>query len=168
MGQQTKKRKRTRIGPDRRQRLEALPGWTWDIISDQWEDGFFHLKSFQNGRDIAKCPTASRLTMVIGLASGSHSKKNAGQNGPERRQRLEALPGWSWDVLSDAWEEGFAHLKQFSDREKHCRVTMDYRTEDGHRLGQWVKVQRRTKDKMDPDRRQRLEALPGWVWKVEK
>jgi hypothetical protein len=24
------------------------------------------------------------------------------------------------------------------------------------------------KDKMDPDRRQRLEALQGWVWKIEK
>ena len=66
------------------------------------------------------------------------------------------------------WEEGFSHLKQFSDRQKHCRVTMDYRTEDGYRLGQWVKVQRKTKDKMDLDRRQRLEALPGWIWKVEK
>ena len=66
------------------------------------------------------------------------------------------------------WEEGFSHLKQFSDRHKHCRVTMEYRTEDGYRLGQWVKVQRRTKDKVDPDRRQRLEALPGWVWRVEK
>jgi hypothetical protein len=45
---------------------------------------------------------------------------------------------------------------------------MEYRTEDGYRLGQWVKVQRRTKDKVGPDRRQRLEALPGWIWRVEK
>ena len=43
-----------------------------------------------------------------------------------------------------------------------------YKIDDDYRLGIWVITQRRRKDLMNPDRRQRLEALPGWIWKVEK
>jgi hypothetical protein len=81
---------------------------------------------------------------------------------------VEALPGWVWAVHSDAWEERFSHLKKFSEREGHCRVPQRYKTDDDYRLGLWVANQRKAKDTMEPDRRQRLEALPGWVWKVEK
>ena len=87
---------------------------------------------------------------------------------PDRRHRLEALPDWSWNAFSDAWQEGFSFLKEFADRESHCRVTSTHKTGDGYRLGQWVSIQRRNRDKIEADRRHRLEALPGWVWKVER
>jgi hypothetical protein len=87
---------------------------------------------------------------------------------PNRRQRLEGLPGWSWAVHSDRWEVGYSHLKQFAEREGHCRVPQQYKTADGYALGYWVSTQRMTKDTLDLDRRQRLEALPGWVWKGGK
>jgi hypothetical protein len=52
----------------------------------------------------------------------------------ERQQRLEMLKGWSWDPLSDAWEEGYRHLEGFCDIEGHCRVRQTYKTKDGYRL----------------------------------
>jgi len=94
-------------------------------------------------------------------------------NGPTepRLDRMlvgEASPAWPWDVGLDLWKEGFSHLKQFSERNGHCLVPVDYKTDGGYQLGEWVGEQRQKRDKMDPDRRRRLEALPGWVWEIIK
>src|SRR5712671_5331398 len=67
---------------------------------------------------------------------------------------------------STRWEEGFSHLKHFSDREGHCRVPRSYKAADGYRLGQWVRVQRANEKRISLDRRQRLEGLAGWEWEV--
>src|SRR5262249_3712708 len=94
----------------------------------------------------------------------SKQRKNKDTKDPERRQRLEALPGWSWSVIDDKWEGGFSHLKEFVERNGHCRIPQSYKTEDGYRLGSWAHKQRQNKDTMPPHRRKRLEALPGWSW----
>lgn len=67
-----------------------------------------------------------------------------------------------WDVLAYRWEEGFRHLKDYKERGGHCRVPVDHK-HDGFALGAWTRVQRRDKDKMSVDRRERLDEL-GFVW----
>src|SRR6476619_2447528 len=93
-----------------------------------------------------------------------HSR--ASYAGVFHRRRLEQLPSWSWTPRTDQWEYGFSRLKEFCEREGHCRVPDRYETDDGYRLGAWVGLQRRKTDKMDLERRRRLEELPGWLWKV--
>ena len=79
----------------------------------------------------------------------------------ERIQRLDGI-GFVWDPREKAWEEGFAALKKFQTREGNLLVPALH-VEGTFKLGQWVNVQRNTKDSMPPERKQRLNAI-GFVW----
>jgi hypothetical protein len=156
------------LDPERRARLEALPGWIWgDRWAERWEEGFAHLQRFVEREGHARVPHQWREGGygLGGWVSHQRVKYSEGRLDPERRARLEALPGWTWNLLAEAWEEGFAYLQRFVGREGHARVPPRYR-EDEFGLGGWVSIQRAKygKGMLDPERRGRLEALPGWTW----
>jgi predicted helicase len=65
---------------------------------------------------------------------------------------------------TESWMFWYGLLETFVKEHGHCRVAQSYKTDDGYRLGSWISDQRHRKDKMNPDRRQRLEALLGWSW----
>ena len=84
---------------------------------------------------------------------------------PERKQRLDDI-GFIWDPFAEAWEEGFNKLLQFKEQEGHCKVPVTYEIA-GFNLGNWVGTQRRAKDSMSPERKQRLDDI-GFIWDASK
>jgi len=88
-----------------------------------------------------------------------------GRLNPQRAARLEAIPGWVWDALTEEWERSFRMLQEYAAREGHSRVPQGHRV-DGFGLGAWATGQRAAyrAGKLAPDRAARLEALPGWEW----
>lgn len=66
------------------------------------------------------------------------------------------------DANKSRWQKGFAALTKFKACEGHCRVPRRYVTR-AYKLGQWVSVQRYSKDIMPAKRRRRLRAI-GFVW----
>ena len=80
---------------------------------------------------------------------------------------LEELPGWTTDVHEAAWEEGFAALLRFKEREGHAQPRHKEREpESDYPIGNWVFTQRgqqRTK-KLRLDRQKRLAEIPDWSW----
>ena len=160
-----------RLTPDQVAQLEALPGWRWDALADKWEEGLGHLRRFAEREGHARVQASNvedgyRLGNWVNKQRSEHIK---GKLAPDREHHLEALPGWTWDALTDQWEEGFRFLRLFVNREGHARVPQRC-IEDGYRLGQWVNIQRtvHAKDKLAPGRVARLEALPGWRWSTKE
>ena len=150
----------------RSRRSSRTPARSYSI---RWEEGFSRLKQFSEREGHCRVPQSYETEEGYRLGQWVNVQRRTNNKGldPGRRQRLEALSGWDWDPNLSRWEEGFSRLKQFSEREGHCRVPRSYKTEEGYRLGAWVNTQRNDKDSMRPDRRQRLEALSGWSWKPQ-
>jgi len=150
--------------PERRQRLDAL-GFVWDMLAVQWEEGFRYLERYRKDNGDALVPKTYR-DPASGYRLGqwvSVQRKDKETLSPERRQRLDALD-FVWDPFSVQWEEGFGYLERYHKENGDALVPKTYRDPaSGYRLGQWVAVQRRNKDTMSPERRQRLEAL-GFAW----
>ena len=104
--------------------------------------------------------------------------RTGGYDSSRFSERLEILgPSVSLDAIRESittecleslgapWDENFGRLLLFAQKEGHCRVPSTYKTVDGFNLGTWVGNQRKNKDSITPERKARLEALPGWVWK---
>jgi TPR repeat protein len=148
------------LSPERRQRLDEV-GFVWDVLATAWEEGFAALLIFKEREGHCKVPAIHKEgDYNLGQwVNGQRSKKDGPS--PERRQRLDDV-GFVWDVLAAAWEEGFAALVRFKEREGHCNVSKSHK-EDDYNLGQWISVRRSRKDTLSPERRQRLDEV-GFVW----
>ncbi len=161
--------RRGRLPRKRASRLEALRGWTWNPHQAAFERGFSHLSRFVRREGHARVPRAHREALyALGAWVGDRRSEHAGGRlDPAKASLLEALPGWSWKAERNSFEEGFAKLRAFVKREGHARVPT-WHLENGFRLSMWVSARRRqhAAGKLPPSRARRLQALPGWCWRV--
>jgi hypothetical protein len=156
-------RSRKRSMPaERRERLDEL-GFVWDLYETDWEIGFNCLKKFKEQSGHCRVPKDYKENGFDLWQWVNNQRRLKDEIAPERKRRLDAL-GFIWDLLEADWEEGFAHLKTYRERVGNCRVPQKHR-ENGFRLGVWVGVQRRERDSMPEQRREKLDRL-GFVWNI--
>lgn len=88
--------------------------------------------------------------------------RNAGHLREYRRKRLDEA-GFPWRHVDPGWEEKFGRLQAFRERFGHTRVARYWREDSA--LGRWVEHQRarHREGGIEPDQRERLEAL-GFEW----
>lgn len=159
---------RGNLTSDRVSKLDSL-GFDWDPFKTAWEYGFLHLVNYVEQEGDARVPHSY-------LAEGNYKlgrwvieqRSNKDILIPERVSKLEALAGWAWDANKAAWEEGYLYLINYIQQEKHAKVPDSYRTKSGYSLGSWVKRQRKNRDTLLPEQKQKLDSLGEWIWDVYK
>jgi hypothetical protein len=153
----------------RRSRLQELPGWVWSPLDAQWDEGFKRLLVYVEAHGDARVPQSFKadgydLGNWVSIQRGRYAE---GTLNPDRRQRLEELPAWTWNATdyNGAWEEGLRRLQKYIEHAGDSLVPQSY-VVDGHKLGSWTTVQRHkhAKGTLDGEREHRLAALPGWFW----
>jgi Helicase associated domain len=92
-----------RLDPARRAELERLPGWVWKARADLWERNFSHLADYLR-RHGSACVPVSYADERGKLGTWVHNQRcqhGRGQLDTNRVRRLQALPGWTWNCLTD-------------------------------------------------------------------
>lgn len=164
------RRRRAQLTVERRQQLEALPGWTWNTKDAQWDDFIAALSAFADEHGHSYPPRDSTQPELVKLNQSVVSVRRPERQDrltAEQRRQLENLPGWSWESRQKAsWEEYFAALVAFADEHGHATPPLDYCSAGGLTLGRWVRSMQQPsrRRKLSDQRAARLEALPGWTW----
>eukprot|EP00536_Pseudo-nitzschia_multiseries_P010583 jgi/Psemu1/289162/fgenesh1_pg.328_\ len=150
---------------DRERQLEELE-FVWDV----WEDMYLHLVRYKEREGDCNVPQKHRedgKNLGVWLNNQRQSRTN-GQLDRGLERRLTKL-GVVWDIQGQKWEDMFALLVQYKEREGDCNVPQKHK-EDGKSLGVWLNNQRQSQTNgrrlLDTELEDRLNRL-GVVWDIQ-
>ena len=148
-------------------RLEKIPYWVWSVSIDYWGEGISYLKKYTHIYGDARAPQRFKIdNFFLGKWVGEQRTKykNDELSSSEIRT-LEAFNGWTWDFNSDAWNEKFAYLKSFAEKNNHCEVPKGIISKIGN-LYIWISKQRKSyqENKLTQDQINKLNSISSWFW----
>jgi hypothetical protein len=162
VSKQRELKKKGRLDSFREKQLQESD-FEWTILGT-WDEMYSLLEQFKTREGHCNVPqshTEDGANLGKSVSHQRHLKKE-GKLDPEREKRLEEI-GFQW-MTSATWDEMYALLQQFKEREGHCTVPQSHKEDDAN-LGVWGSDQRRlkSKGKLHSDRKARLEEI-GFEW----
>ena len=147
---------KSRLNPERIRRLDSL-GFSWDPITDDWEEAFSALQQYQKKTGHCKVPKKLSVNRIKLEAWITTQRAKVSELSRDQIERLNSL-GFSWDPHAEQWEAAFSELRTFRMKEGHARVPYEFKV-NGLKLGSWVVAQRAQKNQLAAARVRRLDAL---------
>ncbi|MDP3122562.1 DEAD/DEAH box helicase [Polynucleobacter sp.] len=157
------------LNRDRICKLEEIEGWSWDQRDDIWSERFSLLQKFIQLNGHSNVPIRYRED-GINLGNWASTQRVTYKEGglsPDKIKKLESLPHWKWDFLSDKWNEFYEALIQLSQTTPPNSIKKG-EVFKGLEIGSWLRNQRNSYKNGDlsEDRIKKLESIDGFTWKV--
>jgi hypothetical protein len=155
--------KRATMLPERKAKLDALTWWKWTGYVE-WDARLAELVAYHAA--YARFPPTD-VPLGIWVA---HQRAKQETMPPERKTKIETLPCWRWTGSACAeWDARFAELGAYLAKSAFNRKTTDFAKHKlvpfmRDALRNWVQTQRRTRETMPIERKERLDGLPLWRW----
>ena len=158
------------LSPERESRLERVPGWVWRTHDEKWDRAFTYIERFVGVHGHARVPAG---VMQDGFHLGSWAahqrwRHRSGSLDVRRVERLQEVPGWSWDLYGDMWGDGLPYIQEYVDTYGDAQVPRKHVAADGFKLGWWVTNTRvaYAAGRLSAEKAARVAALPGWLWRA--
>jgi hypothetical protein len=135
--------------------------WNSASNAERWARGFAALAKFR-AREGHCCPCRHHVEDGFKLGDWVSVQRYHKDFFPVERKRLLDAIGFVWDRRHQLWEQHFAALLNFKQREGHCYVPTRHR-ESGLKLGWWVATLRRNKKEISTERLTRSDKI-DFVW----
>lgn len=162
------------LTPERIKALDAI-GMVWDVPDYLWEQNYhaamrYH-RTYGNLEVPADYVDSDGIRLGAWICSVRAWRKGHNKRAEltkERIARLDAL-GMNWaGKYNAAWERAYAQACKYRQEHGDLNVPSAYVTENGIRLGRWIRSQREAyKTSLSDSRKQKLEAL-GMIWQRER
>lgn len=124
-----------------------------------WHQFISNLKAFASEHGHVKVPLNTHLGRTVRNVRNDNTFLTYCEDVKERRRLLESLPGWSWNVKEEMWNNFKNELEQFVAEHGHCQPPVD------HPLHNRLHCYRyRYKNSIHAERRAFLSSQPGWYW----
>ena len=161
------------LTPERVAALDAI-GMVWDVPDYLWEQNYHAALRYYQENGHLEVPAdyvdenGIRLGAWIGAIRGWRKGQNKrGALSEKQIAQLDEL-GMNWEGRYNAsWEAAYAEACRDRSRHGDLNVPSGYVTDNGFRLGRWIRRQREAHGtKLSAVRKQKLDTL-GMVWQLE-
>ena len=144
-------------------RLLELLDFSWDPLTEKWEENYQALRSFvsSSGNRYVVQGTVFKGHSLGSWVNAQRIKKRKGLLTLEQIKKLDSIH-FSWEPISDQWNEAFNALRTFKKKTGHCRITKK-QDSDYPNLGIWVQVQRTHKSRLTIEQINQLDSI-GFSW----